>query len=145
MCTARQAMCTMVNVEFRVHRHEGVDLSADHPTFFKVAVRIFVLTNFFAQIPNSSFHCPLCVTGKWTCADGFGGDMSEEMDAVANKMNPRCFALVVKRLETPDKILEGCVAVLKVLWSDNGTLEYLNPSNQFAVVFPVGLWKDVSQ
>jgi hypothetical protein len=70
--------------------------------------------------------------------------MGEEMDAVMNKMNLRCFALVVECFEILDKILEGCIATLKVLRSNEGTLEYLNPSNQFAVVFPVGLWKDVS-
>ena len=71
--------------------------------------------------------------------------MSKKMDAVTNKMNPRCFTLIVKRLEIPDKFLEDCVAILKVLWSNNGTLEDLNSSNQFAVVFPVKSWEDMSQ
>jgi hypothetical protein len=70
--------------------------------------------------------------------------MSEEMDAVMNEMNLRCFALVVECFEFLDKILEGRIAISKGLRSNKGTLEYLNPSNQFAVVFPVGLWKDVS-
>jgi len=140
----RQTTRTKIDVEFWVHRHEGVDLSTDHAMFFKVAIRIFVLTNFFAQIADSSFHCPLCITGKWTCTDSLRGNMGEEMDAVMNKMNPRCFALVVECFEILDKILEGCIATLKVLQSNEGTLEYLNPGNQFAVVFPVGSWKDVS-
>jgi hypothetical protein len=70
--------------------------------------------------------------------------MSEEMDAVTNEMYLRYFALVVECLEILDKILEGCIAISKVLWSNEGTLEYLNPSDQFVVVFPVGSWKDVS-
>jgi hypothetical protein len=144
MCMDRQTTRTKIDVKFRVHCHEGVDLSADHATFFKVAIRIFVLANFFAQIPDSSFHCPLCIAGKRTCADSLGGNMSEEMDAVTNEMNPRCFALVVECLEILDKILEGHIAISKVLRSNKGTLEYLNPSNQFAVVFPVGSWEDVS-
>jgi len=140
-----QSICAMVNVKFWVHCHDRIDLSMKHPAFFEVAIRIFVLTDFLAQIPNSCFHCPLCVTGKWTCTDGLGGDMGKEMDAVPNKMNPKCLTLVVKCLEFPDKILKDCIAVLKVLWCNYGMLEYLNPSNQFAVVFPVDLQKNVSQ
>jgi hypothetical protein len=127
-------MCTRINVEFWVHHHEGVDLSVDHTMFFKVPIGIFVLSNFFAQISNSSFHYPLHITGRWTCADGLRGNMSEEMDAVTNKMYPRCFALVVECLKILDKILEGCIAISKVLQSNEGMLEYLNPSDQFAVV-----------
>ena len=144
MCVDGQTACIKIYIEFWVHRHERVDLSTDHTTFFKVAIRIFVLANFFAQIPDSSFHCPLCVTGKRTCTDGLGGNMSEEMDTVTNKMNPRCFALVVECLEILDKILEGRIAISKVLWGNERTLEYLNSGNQFAVIFPVGSWKDVS-
>lgn len=72
--------------------------------------------------------------------------MSQKVYAVTNKVNTRSFAaLIVKRLELPDKILEGCIAILKLLWSNNRTLEYLNPRNQSAVVFPVRSWKDMSQ
>ena len=140
-----QSIRAMVNVEFWVHRHDRIDLSMKHPTFFEVAIRIFVLTDFLAQIPNSHFHCPLRVTGEWTCTDGLKGDMGEEMDAVLNKMNPKCLILVVNGFKFPDKILEDCIAISKVLWCNYGTLEYLNPSNQFAVVFPVDLRKNMLQ
>ena len=145
MCMDRQAMHTVFDVEPWVHHHDEVDLTMEHPTFFKVVIRILVLTDFFAQVPDGSLHCPLCVTGKRTSTDGLGGNMHEQVYAMMNKMNPRCFMLVVKRLKIPDKILEDCIAILDVLRSNNGTLEYLNSSNQFAVVFSVGMRKDVSQ
>ena len=64
---------------------------------------------------------------------------------MTNKINTRFLVLVVKCLEIPDKLLENFVAIPKILWSDNRTLKYLNPSNQFSVIFPVWLWKDVSK
>jgi hypothetical protein len=70
--------------------------------------------------------------------DSLRGNMSEEMDAMTNKMNMRCFVLVVKCLEILDKIIEVCIAISKVLRSNKRMLEYLNPGNQFVVVFPVG-------
>jgi hypothetical protein len=140
----RQARSAIVDVEFRAHCHEGINLSTDHPAFFKIPIRIFVLTNFFAEISNSGLHRPLCITGKWTRADGLRGNMREEMDTVMNKVDPTCFPLIIKRFEVPDKFLQDCVAISKVLWCDNGALKQLNPRNQFAVVFPVRSWKDVS-
>lgn len=71
--------------------------------------------------------------------------MAQKMDTLMNEMDPRCFALVVESLKTTDKSLEGYVTVTKVLRSNSGTLERLNPSNQFAVILPVRLWKYVSQ
>lgn len=67
------------------------------------------------------------------------------MDAVMNKMDMRFLALVVKCLEILDKLLENSIAIPKILWSDNRTLKYFNPSNQFAVFLPVWLRKDVSK
>ena len=62
-----------------------------------------------------------------------------------DKMNSIGYMLVVKCLELPHKFFEDFIAILKVLWSNNRSLEDLNYSNQFAVVFPMKSWEDISQ
>jgi hypothetical protein len=139
----RQARSAIADVEIGVHSHDRINLSTEHPAFFKIAIRVLVLTNFFTEISDSGLHRPLCITGEWACADGLWSNMREEMNTVTNKMNPICFPLIIKRFEVPDKVLQDSVAIPKVLWCDTGTLEHLNPSNQFAVMFPVWLRKDM--
>jgi hypothetical protein len=123
MCKDRQTICAIVDVKSGVHRHQRIDLSADHPAFFKIPIWVFVLANFFAEIPNGSLHRPLCVTGKWTCTDSFWGNMGEEVYTVSDKV------LIINRLEIPHKSLESQVAASKILWRNNRALEYLNASN----------------
>ena len=104
-----------------------------------------ILVNLHSEIPNRSLDCPLGITRQWANAYSFRSDMSKQMNALVDKVDVVCMALVIKLLEFLYEVAKQFMAMLEIGQRYRPVLQDANTQDILTIIHPVLFCKYVPE